>query len=52
MSIFHRKKKIRLILTDSQLRIIRTSMIWKRNQLIATGHYTDAIDELLPKLIR
>jgi hypothetical protein len=27
-------------------------MIWKRNQLIATGHYTDAIDELLPKLIR
>lgn len=49
--MFGRKKKIYLNLTDAEYIMIRNCLIDWRNKLIATGHYTDAIDDLLPKFM-
>jgi len=45
------RKKIYLHLTDEEFTMIRDCLLNWRNKLIATGHYTDAIDDLLPKFM-
>ena len=44
-------KKVKLILTEDQKRILALSLIELRNELIREGRYTDAVDELLVKVV-
>ena len=44
-------KKIRLTLNDHEYRIVINAINNMRNRLIQEGHYTDAIDELLLKVV-
>ena len=44
-------KKYHVDLTHDDLRIIMNSLIDKRNELIMTGHYTDAVDEVVEKVL-
>ncbi|WP_407385090.1 hypothetical protein [Ruminococcus sp.] len=46
------KKKHHLYLTANERRLIPDSLIDMRNELIRTGHYTDAIDEIIIKLTK
>ena len=46
------KKKYHLYLTADERRIIMNSLIDMKNELIRTGHYTDALDEILVKLTK
>ncbi len=46
------KKKYHLYLTTEERRMILNSLIEKKNELIRTGHYTDAIDEIIIKLTK
>ncbi len=41
------KKKYHLYLTADERRVILESLIEKKNNLIKTGHYTDAVDEVI-----
>ena len=43
-------KKYHLYLTADERRIILHSLIDMKNELIKTGHYTDALDEIIIKL--
>ena len=45
------KQKYYLVLNDQEHRLIIESMNKLRNKLIADGKYTDAIDEVLLKII-
>ncbi|MEJ8734249.1 hypothetical protein [Mediterraneibacter sp. ICN-202921] len=45
------KQKYYLVLNDQEHRLIIESMNQLRNKLIANGKYTDAIDEVLLKII-
>ena len=45
------KQKYYLALSDQEHRLIIESMNQLRNKLIADGKYTDAIDEVLVKII-
>lgn len=45
------KQKYYLVLNDQEHRLIIESMNQLRNKLIAEGKYTDAIDEVLLKII-
>ena len=45
------KQKYYLILNDQEHRLIIESLNQLRNKLIADGKYTDAIDEVLLKII-
>ena len=45
------KQKYYLVLNDQEHRLIIESMNQLRNKLIADGNYTDAIDEVLLKII-
>lgn len=45
------KQKYYLVLNDQELRLIIESLNQLRNKLIADGKYTDAIDEVLLKII-
>ncbi len=45
-------EKFDIVLDDYERRIIVNSLNQTRNQLKAEGRYTDAVDELLLKLIR
>ena len=49
--MFKRKKTVVLELTAPELRIIRASLLALRDTLIAEGRYTDAVDEMLIKLM-
>lgn len=40
-------KKYHLYLTVDERRLILDSLIDMKNELIRTGHYTDAIDEII-----
>ena len=40
-------KKYHVYLTYDQRRIILESLIDMKNELIRTGHYTDAVDEII-----
>ena len=44
-------KKYHIYLTYDKRRILINSLIDKKNELIATGHYTDAIDDILIKVM-
>ncbi len=44
-------EKFNIVLDDYERRIIVNSLNQMRNQLKAEGRYTDAVDELLLKLI-
>ena len=44
-------KKIRLTLNDHEYRIVINAINDMRNRLIQEGRYTDAVDELLLKVI-
>ena len=46
-----RQKKVLLIVTDAEYRLIVKSMVALRNKLIKEGRYTDCVDELLVKLL-
>lgn len=46
------KKKYHLYLTTDERRLIIESLIDMKNELIRTGHYTDAIDEILIQLTK
>ena len=48
--MFRRKKMLYLELTDTELRILRVSLMNWRNRLLAQGRFTTPIDELLTKL--
>ena len=45
-------KKYHVYLTYDERRAIINILIKKKNELIMTGHYTDAIDEVLEKLMK
>ena len=44
-------KKIRLTLNDHEYRIVINAINDMRNRLIQEGRYTDAVDELLLKVV-
>jgi len=44
-------KKIRLTLNDHEYRIVINAINDMRNRLIQDGRYTDAVDELLLKVV-
>ena len=44
-------KKFKIKLDDTEFRIIVKLLYFKRNELIQEGRYTDAIDDLLIKLL-
>ena len=44
--------KYHLYLNNAAYKEIMEALIMKKNELIATGHYTDAIDEILIDLSR
>ena len=46
------KKKYHLYLTADERRIKMNSLIDMKNELIRTGHYTDAIDEIVIELTK
>ena len=43
-------KKYHVYLTYEQRRILLDSLIDMKNKLIRTGHYTDAVDEIIVKV--
>ena len=45
-------KKYHVYLTNEQRRLLLDSIIVKKNELIRTGHYTDAIDEIIIKVMK
>lgn len=46
-----RKEKYHIYLSDEDLKRVVVYLINLKNQLIAEGRYTDAVDELLCKVI-
>ena len=47
-----RSKKYHVYLTEEERRLVIKALIDERNALLATGHYTDAIDDLLVQITR
>ena len=47
-----RSKKYHVYLTEEEKRLVIKALIDERNALLATGHYTDAIDDLLVRITR
>lgn len=45
-------KKYHLYLTADERRIILHSLIDMKNKLVKTGHYTDALDEIIIHLTK
>ena len=45
-------KKYHVYLTNELRRIMLDSLIEKKDELIRTGHYTDAIDEIIIKVMK
>lgn len=45
-------KKYYLYLTANERRIILHSLVDMKNKLIKTGHYTDALDEIIIQLTK
>ena len=45
-------KKYHVYLTNEQRRLLLDSLIVKKNELTRTGHYTDAIDEIIIKIMK
>lgn len=49
--MFKRQKKVIIEVTAEEYRLMCESLLALRNRLIAEGRYTDAVDEMLIKLI-
>lgn len=47
-----REQKYHVYLTADEYSKVVEALVFKKNELTATGHYTDAVDELLIKLSR
>ena len=45
-------KEYHVYLTNEQRLIMLDSLIEEKNELIGTGHYTDAIDEIIIKIMK
>ena len=45
-------KKYHVYLTFEQRRLLLDSLIDMKNELIRTGHYTDAVDEIIIKVTK
>ncbi|WP_316637074.1 hypothetical protein [uncultured Ruminococcus sp.] len=45
-------KKYHLYLTADERRIILDSLIDKKNELIRTGHFSDAIDKIIIEVMK
>ena len=45
------EKKIRICLNSEEIRILTRSLIDLRNDLIQQGRYTDAVDDVLIKVV-
>jgi len=45
-------KKYHVYLTYEQRRLLLDSLIDMKNELIRTGHYTDAVDEIIIKVTK
>ena len=45
-------KKYHVYLTYEQRRLLLDSLIDMKNKLIRTGHYTDAVDEIIIKVTK
>ena len=45
-------KKYHVYLTFEQHRLLLDSLIDMKNELIRTGHYTDAVDEIIIKVTK
>ena len=46
-----RSKKYHVYLTEEEKRLAIKALMDERNALIASGHYTDAIDDLLVRVV-
>ena len=45
-------KKYRVALTGDERRAVLEALIFKKNQLLDEGRYTDAVDELIIKVMK
>ena len=45
-------KKYHVYLTYDERRLLINSLIYKKNELLSTGHYTDAVDEVIEKVMK
>ena len=45
-------KKYNVYLTYDERRLLINSLIYKKNELLSTGHYTDAVDEVIEKVMK
>ena len=50
--MFRKKKLVAVEVTYQELRLMRDSLLALRSRLIAEGRYTDAVDDMLLKLMR
>ena len=46
------EKKYHVYLTYDERRLLINSLIDKKNELLSTGHYTDAVDEVIEKVMK
>ncbi len=46
------RKKYHVYLTYNELKITMNSLISEKNRLLMTGHYTDAVDEVIEKVMK
>ena len=46
------RKKYHVYLTYDERRLLINSLIHKKNELLSTGHYTDAVDEVIEKVMK
>ena len=50
--MFNRKKMVCLEVTGAEFQVLCKCLMNWRNKLLAAGHFTDPIDEMLAKLMR
>ena len=46
------RKKYPVYLTYDELKVTMNSIISEKNRLLMTGHYTDAVDEVIEKVMK
>ena len=46
-----REKKYHVYLTEEERSVVIKALIDERNLLISAGHYTDAVDDLLIRIV-
>ena len=45
-------KKFHVYLTYDEWQLLINSLIYKKNELLSTGHYTDEVDEVIEKAMK